>query len=124
MHFSRLSATTLCCSMMCSGAAVAGPQSHVDYPGLGQGAPTIAVVYAIPRETTQQAAVYVLRNDQWLLVLAGPYTRGSLLSGRGGKGNRYRMIDTSEQFSDLSFDDGSVMLTSGGGSKKLYPPGR
>jgi len=93
-----------------TGASSVIDSRHLDYPDLGDASPKVVVVFDAPSGMASNAAIYVLDEADWLLVHQGQYTRGSLLSGRGGAGNRYRLIDRNEDFSDLQFVNGELII--------------
>lgn len=89
-------------------------EPHIVYPKLGEMAGEIAVVFDAPDGAAQRAAIYVLESGIWKLLHHGPYGRGSVLSGKGGKGKRFRLITLDEEFADLVHSDGRWILRKAG----------
>lgn len=93
---------------------------YIAYPGFGSDAPQVAVVFDGPYGKAKRAAIYVAENGDWRLVHQGAYNRGSMLSGKGGIGNRFRLITVDEGFEDLRFGSDGLVLTSPGRTIVLY----
>lgn len=102
-------------------AMCAEDRRHVEYPRLGAQSPAIALVFECIAGSLPQSAIYVLRAGAWQHVHAGDFVRGSLLSGRGGKGARYRLVDSREGFADLWLAGRALMLTRDGETMTLLP---
>lgn len=102
-------------------AICAEDRRRIEYPGLGAQSPRIAMVYECVTGAVPRSAIYVLRAGAWQNVHAGDFVRGSLLSARGGKGARYRLVDAREGFADLWLADRALMLTRNGVTTRLWP---
>lgn len=94
---------------------------RVEYPGLGSAAPTIAVTFSCQAGLAPVSAIFVLQQRTWRRVHSGDFVRGSLLSGRGGKGMRYRLVDAREGYADLAVDEGALVLRSTEAAVQLWP---
>jgi len=99
----------------------AADRHDIQYPGLGTGAPTIAVAFGCTRGMSPVSAIYVLQGGALQRVHVGDFVRGSLLSGRGGKGMRYRLVDSREGFADLAMAKGTLVLARADQMVRLFP---
>lgn len=108
------------CPMNYSGEPCPDDYRHVAYPLLPELEVSITVVFSCRHGAPPRSAIYVFSAGAWQLVHRGGFVRGSLLSGRGGKGNGYRLVDGFGRAATLSGGKGALVLTDGGSSMRLF----